>query len=59
MAQRQFVLIVTVESKDEWEGGVGHLPSGDEVARRIHDEAHYSTRGNWELPWMVTKVREP
>lgn len=58
MATREVTLVVTIEDKDEWEGGAGRLPVPGETARTLSDTMSDVTRGDWELPWKVRQVRE-
>lgn len=50
-------VILVVEAKDEFSGGEGRLPSTEEVVALVQDQLVDSTRGDFELPWMVRQVQ--
>jgi hypothetical protein len=53
----EFIVIITVEAKDECADGEGRLPSDRELANVASDRLRDETRGDFELPWMVRDVR--
>jgi hypothetical protein len=57
---KQIIVILDVEAKDEYEGGAGFEPEGDnqraEVAAVAQDLLAEYTRSSYDLPWMIRKV---
>jgi hypothetical protein len=53
----EITVILVVEAKDEFSGGDGRLPTAQEAASLVNDQLADSTRGDFELPWMVRSVR--